>query len=134
MKIRKSVALAGSAAALAAMTGLAAVPAFASGATVTHTLHFTAHKVAANSFGEVDKDTHAGKVIGYDALSYVASNRADVALSLHGGFLYGHFTISSSGALSGKVTGGAGAYKGDTGTIKGQGMANSATVTVTYHH
>jgi hypothetical protein len=134
MKVRTSVALAGSAAALAAVTGFVAVPALASGAATTHTLHFTAHKVGGNSFGEIDKDTHAGKVIGYDALSYVASNRADVALSLRGGFLYGHFTISSAGALSGKVTGGAGAYKGDTGTIKGQGTKGGATVTVTYHH
>ena len=51
---------------------------------------------------------------------------------LKGGFLYGTFTLSNSGVISGHVTGGTGAYRGDRGTIRGQGENNGANVTVTY--
>jgi hypothetical protein len=87
MKARKSAALAGAAATLAAATGLLAVPAFASGASATHTLHFTARSVATHNFGrtgglEVDKDTHSGKVVAYDIIDFVSANGADVSLAL----------------------------------------------------
>lgn len=138
MKARKSAALAGAAATLAAATGLLAVPAFASGASATHILHFTARSVATHNFGrtgglEVDKDTHSGKVVAYDVIDFVSANGADVSLALKDGFLYGRFTISKKGVIAGRITGGSAAYQGDRGTIKGHAGKN-ATVTVTYHH
>jgi hypothetical protein len=139
MKIRKSVAAAGAAATLAAASGLLAVPAFASDASGMHTLHFIAHPVAMHSFGrtggtEIDKDTSGGKVVAYDILDFVSANGADVALALNHGFLYGKFTESKMGAITGKITGGTAAYMGDMGTIMGQAMKKGAKVTVTYHH
>ncbi len=140
MKVRTSLALAGSAAALAT-AGLAG-PALASSASATHTLRFTTHSITRHSFGKgggvgLDKDTHGGKIVAYDMLDFVSSNGADVSLGLPGGFLYGHLTFNTkTGAATGKVTGGSGRYKGDHGTIKAQpvGKSGSNNVTVTYHH
>jgi hypothetical protein len=137
MKLRTSAALAGSAAALAAGGWLAAPALASSGST---TLHFTAKPIATQSFtkvygSEVDKDVSGGKVISYNVLDFVSATSADVSLALKDGFLYGNFTVSSAGALSGKVTGGTGSYAGDTGTITGQGLqSGGAKVTVVYHH
>ena len=141
MKVRTSLALAGSAAALAT-AGLVAGPALASSASATHTLKFTTHTITMHSVGknggvELDKDTHGGKIVAYDMIDFVSSNGGDVSLGLPGGFLYGHLTFNTkTGVTTGKVTGGAGRYKGDTGTIKGQpaGKSGSSNVTVTYHH
>ena len=54
-----------------------------------------------------------------------------------GGFLYGTFTLNlKTGAVTnGKVTGGTGAFKGATGTIKAKALNKAGTkhaVTVTY--
>ena len=141
MKIRMSLALAGSAAALAT-AGLLAGPALASSASATHTLRFTTHTITQHSVGknggvELDKDTHGGKIVAYDMIDFVSSNGGDVSLGLPGGFLYGHLTFNTkTGATTGKVTGGSGRYKGDTGSIKGKpvGKSGSSNVTVTYHH
>lgn len=141
MKVRTSLALAGSAAALAT-AGLVAGPALASSASATHTVKFTTHTITMHSLGknggaELDRDTHGGKVVAYDMLDFVSSNGADVSLALPGGFLYGHLTFNTkTGVVTGKVTGGSGAYRGDKGTIKGQpvGKSGSSNVTVTYHH
>jgi hypothetical protein len=137
MKLRTSAVLAGSAAALAA-AGWLAVPALASSGSTT--LHFTAKPIATQSFtkvygSSVDKDVSGGKVISYSVLDFVGANSADVSLALKDGFLYGNFTVSSSGAFSGKVTGGTGMYTGDTGTITGQAQkSGAATVTLVYRH
>jgi len=140
MKVRTSLALAGSAAALAT-AGLLAGPALASSATPTHTLQFTTHTITQHSVGkngqvELDKDTHGGKVVAYDMLDFGRSNDADVSLGLPGGFLYGHLTFNTkTGAVTGKITGGSGAYRGDTGTVKGVPVGKSvSSVTVKYHH
>ena len=141
MKVRTSLALAGSAAALAT-AGLLAGPALASSASATHTLRFTTHSITRHNFGKgggvgLDKDTHGGKIVAYDMLDFVSSNGADVSLGLPGGFLYGHLTFNTkTGAATGKVTGGSGRYKGDHGTIKAQpvGKSGRTNVTVTYHH
>ena len=60
--------------------------------------------------------------------------RKSVALagSAAGGFLYGNFTVSTKGVIAGKITGGSGSYKGDTGTISGQAASTGPTITVTY--
>jgi hypothetical protein len=138
MKVRTSLALAGSAAALAT-AGLLAGPALASNASPTHTLKFSTHSIAMHNFGKnggvaLDKDTHAGKVVAYDMLDFVSANGADVSLGLPDGFLYARITFSKSGAITGKITGGTAAYKGDTGTVKGQQGKTGANVTVKYHH
>ena len=138
MKVRASLALAGSAAALAT-AGLLAGPALASSASATHTLKFSTHSLAMHNFGKsggvgLDKDTHAGKVVAYDMLDFVSANGADVTLGLPDGFLYAHITISKTGGITGKVTGGTAAYKGDTGTVKGRQGKTGANVTVKYHH
>ncbi len=141
MKVRTSLALAGSAAALAT-AGLLAGPALASSASATHTLKFTTHTITMHPLGknggaELDRDTHGGKIVAYDVLDFVSSNGADVSLALPGGFLYGHFTVNTkTGVVAGKVTGGSGAYRGDTGTIKGQpvGKSGNSNVMVKYHH
>jgi hypothetical protein len=134
MKVRKSAALAGAAVTAAAASALIAVPAFASPASSAsaHTITFISKTIASHGVGEVDKDVHNGKFVAYDVLNFVSSDRADVALGLKGGFLYGTFTLSNSGVISGHVTGGTGAYRGDRGTIRGQGENNGAHVTVTY--
>jgi hypothetical protein len=141
MKVRKSVAMAGTAAALAAATGLAAIPAFASASSASsasHTLRFIAHPVASHSFRagglEVDKDTHHGRVVAYDTLDFVSARGADVTLALSGGFLYGKLSISKMGAVTGRITGGSASYRGDMGTIRGHALAKGAAVTVKYHH
>ena len=137
-----SLALAGSAAALAT-AGLLAGPALASSASATQPpLRFTTHTITQHSVGknggvELDKDTHGGKIVAYDMIDFVSSNGGDVSLGLPGGFLYGHLTFNTkTGATTGKVTGGSGRYKGDTGSIKGKpvGKSGSSNVTVTYHH
>jgi hypothetical protein len=136
MKVRTSLALAGSAAALAT-AGLLAGPALASSAAPAHTLHFNTHTITMHNFGKtggvtLDKDTHAGKVVAYDMVDYVSANGADVSLGLPDGFLYAHITFSKKGGITGKVTGGTAAYKGATGSVKGQSGKSGATVTVTY--
>jgi hypothetical protein len=138
MNVRKTAALTGALVGLggAAATALIAGPAMAgtSAASATHTISFNAAQIASHGANAVDKDTHAGKVIGYDVRNAYSANGTYVALSVKGGVLIGWFTTSDSGALSGRITGGNGTYKGDTGTIKGQGTANGANVTVTYRH
>jgi hypothetical protein len=140
MKVRTSLALAGSAAALAT-AGLLAGPALASSTSASHTLQFDTHTITQHAFGktggvELDKDTHGGKIVAYDMLAFTSANGADVSLGLPGGFLYGHLTFNNkTGAVTGKVTGGAGAYAGDSGTIKGAPVSKSSDgVTVKYHH
>jgi hypothetical protein len=140
MKVRTSLALAGSAAALAA--GLAAGPALAAPAAGhTHTLKFTTHTITQHSLGktggaELDKDINGGKIVAYDTLDFGSGNGADVSLALPGGFLYGHLTFNTkTGAVTGKIIGGSSAYKGDTGTVTGVPVSKSVeSVTVKYHH
>ena len=69
-------------------------------------------------------------------LDFVSANGADVSLGLPGGFLYGHLTFNTkTGVVTGKITGGSGAYRGDTGTVKGAPTSKSVdSVTVKYHH
>ena len=138
MKVRTSLALAGSAAALAT-AGLLAGPALASSAAPAHTLHFNTHTITMHNFGKtggvtLDKDTHAGKVVAYDMVDYVSANGVDVSLGLPDGFLYAHHHLQGKrgwhhgqGSPAGTAT-----YKGATGSVKGQSGKSGATVTVTY--
>jgi hypothetical protein len=135
MRARNYLALAAAAAVTA--TASAAIPALAAPATARHTLHFDAvqvyaHQFSASSHIELDKDVSGGKVIGTDELDW-SGNNAAVALALGKGFLYGRFTVSNSGIISGSVTGGTGAYRGASGSISGHAVSSTvAAVTVKY--
>ena len=139
MRARIYLALAAAAAVTAAVTAAAsaAIPAIAAPAAAEHTLHFDAvqvyaHKFSASSYIELDKNISGGKVIGTDELDW-SGNNASVALALGKGFLFGRFSVSNSGVISGSVTGGTGAYRGASGTIGGRGVSSTvAAVTVKY--
>jgi len=109
-------------------------------ASTTHTLKLTARAVASHRVGTrglvvFDKDYSGGRLVAFDVVDVVSSNTADVSFGLFRGFLYGTVTINhATGKLSGQVTGGSGAYQGDTGTITGRALRNGAILTVTYHH
>jgi hypothetical protein len=109
-------------------------------ASTTHTLHLSSHIVASHRVGArglvvFAKDYSGGKLIDFEVVDVVSSSSADISFGLFGGFLYGTVTINhGTGQLSGQVTGGSGAYQGDTGTITGRALRNGAILTVTYHH
>jgi hypothetical protein len=129
------------------LTATAFTAALAEASSTSHTLRFTsietAQKVLPKShFAATDRDVVKGKTIGYDVVSGVApSNSAslviDIAASVPGGMIYGHCRQSlKTGALTGKVTGGTGKFRGASGTITGHptGKHGQATaVVVTYH-
>lgn len=106
----------------------------------THTLHLTSHIVASHRVGTqglvlFDKDYSGGRLVAFDVVDVVSANTADVSFGLFGGFLYGTVTINhATGKLAGQVTGGSGAYQGDTGTITGRAVRYGAIFTLTYHH
>ena len=105
-----------------------------------HTMKLTSHAVASHQVGTrglvvFDKDYSGGKLVAFDVVDVVSPNTADISFGLFRGFLYGAVTINhATGNLSGQVTGGSGAYQGDTGTITGRTLRNGAILTVTYHH
>ena len=109
-------------------------------ASAAHTLHLTSRAVASHKVGThglvvFDKDYSGGRLVAFDVVDVISSNTADVSFGLFRGFLYGTVTINhATGELSGQVTGGSGAYQGDTGTITGRALRNGAILTVTYHH
>jgi hypothetical protein len=109
-------------------------------ASATHTLKLTSRAVASHRVGTrglvvFDKDYSGGRLVAFDVVDVVSPHSADVSFGLFRGFLYGTVTINhATGKLSGQVTGGSGAYQGDTGTITGHALRNGAILTVTYHH
>ena len=133
----------------AALTLASVSPSFASTAakpaTASHTLKFISVEKASVSlsktmFAQQDTDVSStGKVIGYDEL-YLATTSAKTAdgwvtLDVDGGFLYGTFKLNlATGAITGgKVTGGARAFKGATGTLRAKAVSATRTdVTITY--
>jgi hypothetical protein len=143
MKVRTSIIAVGAAAVLGT-TGALVVPAVASAHSASTTLTFTSVQKAMVSLGKTaegiqDTDVNtAGKTVGFDEL-YVAftsagSGAANVTVDTKGGFLYGTFSISKTGAITnGKVTGGTGTFKGATGTITVKTISNTKhAVTITY--
>ena len=137
------------AAASAALTLAGVSPSFASPAvkpaTASHTLKFISVEKASvqlskTMFAQQDTDVSStGKVIGYDEL-YVATISAKagdgwVTLDVDGGFLYATFKLNlATGAITGgKVTGGARAFKGATGTLTATPVSSTKTaVKLTY--
>jgi hypothetical protein len=144
MKVRTSIAAVGAAALLG--TGAFAIPALASPHGTTHTLKFisvTKKSVmfTKTEFAGQDTDVNAkGKTVGFDEIYVKATSAtagaANVTLDTTGGMLYGTGTINfKTGKFThGKVTGGTGAFKGATGTIKAKDISSTKTaVTITYH-
>jgi hypothetical protein len=143
MKIRRSIAAAVGAALVG--TGAFVLPAFASASAATHTLKFISVEKASATLSKTmsaqqDTDLSSkGKVIGYDDLYFAAISSSAAngwfTLDVDGGFIYGTFKISyKTGAITnGKVTGGARAFKGATGTLTAKGVSATRTdVTITY--
>ncbi len=144
MKVRRSIVAAGAAVVLGG-TGAVVLPAVASASSAMHTLKFISVTKASVGFtktsgGSQDTDVNAvGKTVGFDMLYYSATSATTAAVNVtgdfSGGFLYGTGTINmKTGAFSnGKVTGGTGAFKGATGTIKTKAISKTKTaVTITY--
>jgi hypothetical protein len=144
MKLRTSLAAAGAAVVLGT-TGALVLPAVASAHSTTHTLKFTDVGKGTVSFtrttgGFQNTDVNAaGKTIGFDMLYFAATSPSNVAVNLtvdtKGGFLYGTFTFNPKTGVvtNGKVTGGTGAFKGATGTIKVKTISSTKhAVTITY--
>ena len=145
MKVRRSIVAAGAAVVLGG-TGAALLPAVASASSATHTLAFTAVQVKSVSFTKTtganqETDVKAGKTVGFDMIYFAATSATSAAVNItvdiSGGFLYGTATVSNkTGAVTnGKVTGGTGAFKGATGTIKAKALNKAGTrhaVTITY--
>ena len=151
MKLRAPLAAAGAAVVLGATGGflLPAVAgahsaAVANAPGATHTLKFT---VVNNQFIQVGKATYLaqetdvnskGKTVGFNEgrITFKTNNvfTAGVTFVRLGGFLYGTFTTTNGGkTLTGKITGGTGAFDNATGTITGKAITSRKTaVTITY--
>jgi hypothetical protein len=143
MKVRRST-LAVGAALILGTTGALLVPAVASAGSATHTLKFVSVEKNSIEFtktagGQQDTDLNSkGKTVGFDVLYFrrasASSADTNITVDTSGGFLYGTATISfKTGKASGKVTGGTGAFKGATGTIKATAISNvREAFTITY--
>jgi hypothetical protein len=144
MKVRRSIVATGAAVVLG--TAGALVPALASASSATHTLKFTAVQVKSVAFTKTtgaNQETDlnaAGKTIGFDMIYFKFASAGTAAVNItvdtKGGFLYGTAAVGKTGAVTnGKVTGGTGAFKGATGTLKAKALNKAGTrhaVTITY--
>lgn len=111
-------------------------------ATSTHTLRFTSHELGSRQLGsnklvESDKLVRSGSVVGYtasrcafDFSSHTAA--CVVSVALQNGTMSIRATVNADdNTLSGRVTGGTGAYRGATGTVSGTpGGRNAEQITV----
>jgi hypothetical protein len=145
MKVRKSIMAAGAAVVLGT-TGAVVLPAVANANSVTHTLKFISvqkKSIGFTSTTGANQDTDvnkAGKTVGFDVIYFKATSKNTAAINVtgdfKGGFIYGTGTINfkTNKFTHGKVTGGTGAFKGATGTIKAKDISSTKTaVTITYH-
>jgi hypothetical protein len=143
MNLRTSIAAVGAAALVGG--GAFALPAFASSHATTHTLSFisvTKKMISLTKTSVAIQDTDvnkAGKTVGFDEIYGTATSAttsaADVAVATKGGLLYGTFDLNlNTGVIShGKITGGAGAFKGATGTFTATTINSSKdAVKITY--
>jgi hypothetical protein len=116
----------------------------ASAASKPHVLTFKVKSTSQKNFGKrfvsTDKDLSHGKHIGNDVLtgSYNPKTKTvsgDVAVGLAGGIIYAHLNFPAKGkTFTGTVTGGAGKYKGASGSVTGTSLGHGKQkVTVTYH-
>jgi hypothetical protein len=138
MRTKQQVIVATLAASTVALAGAGAAFATTS-ASRTHTLKLTSKTTSMSQFGpdfvSADKDLRGGHVVGADVLSgKVTYNKkthsitGSIAIALKGGELYATVTGNpDTGALTGKLTGGAGKYKGVSGTISGNPVKGSSS-------
>jgi hypothetical protein len=108
-----------------------------------HTLSFTAHPMASKSSGhlliEADRLVRSGATIGYSANTCAFdfathSARCTVTLARPNGQLRAKATVDAdTNTLTGKVTGGTGAYRGATGTVTGNPGSKPGTTAITVH-
>jgi hypothetical protein len=146
MPTTKHLVVASVTAATVAITGAGA--AIATTSSSSHTLSFTSKQTAATThfgprFVNADKDVKGGHVIGDDVLSAkvtytktVHSIAGSIAIALNGGEIYATITGNpDTNKLAGKLTGGAGRYKGVSGTISGSpvGKSGAELIVVKYH-
>ncbi|HJQ07256.1 MAG TPA: hypothetical protein VJ872_17530 [Nocardioides sp.] len=136
MKNTTLVTTAAAALAVAAISLTASVPSQASAARTTHHLSFVSHTLADRQIGhagliEADKVVRNGAVIGYTANSCTfdfasGTARCLVTLARPDGQLRTRVTVDSdSGAVTGKVVGGSGAYAGALGSVSGHATSSS---------
>jgi hypothetical protein len=122
------------------------VAAFASSAApAVHTIRLIAtqtgtHQLSRHIAVATEIDRRHGKVVGYDILHEQISKAGGVvsgAVVLKPGLIYFRVPLSNGRVQTGKVTGGAGAFKGVAGTITAKSLNNSGTkdaVVIKYHH
>ena len=107
----------------------------------THTLKFTSVEKKSIGFtkttgGQQDTDVNSkGKTIGFDMLYFTGTSATSAAVNItvdtKGGFLYCTGTISfKTGKVTGKVTGGTGAFN-DLGTLTSTGNSTISNSTFT---
>jgi hypothetical protein len=113
----------------------------------SHTLSFTSKGTGQTThFGRqyvnTDKEIKGGHTIGDDVVSGIVNPKAQtisgtVAIALKGGQIYARFTGNlANSTLTGKVTGGAGKFKGIAGTINGTAVGSSGNdenLVIKYH-
>ena len=132
---------------LVGVTSLAAVgamgaPAFAG--TSSHTMTFTSRQLQSQQTGnhlmQANRDLVAGKTIGFDVSSCTfdfATGIAtcDVAAAMANGTFYARVTVDGeNGDVSGRVTGGTGAFNGATGRVTGSpgSLPSDVTIKIVY--
>jgi hypothetical protein len=138
----KRIAILSTGAALVLAGGIAGT-ALASGS--SHTLHLTTARLqfvntSSTTFVEADSVSKSAKKVGYESITCNDGGHqiaCSLTIALKGGVLLGHLTIpissSATTSVTGKVTGGLGDYRGDTGTVKGTITGKHGTLTVKYH-
>jgi hypothetical protein len=118
----------------------------ASAASDVHTLKFVAisgpsTNPTPSTFLSAEVEKSHGKVVGFDTISgrfnlKTHSIKIFVALSRKGGLLYATLRSTTGTTYHGRVTGGAGAYRGAEGTVTAHSTSqnsNRTYVTVRYH-
>jgi hypothetical protein len=144
MRIRLAIVSASAVALLGA--GAAVLPAAAATpAAASHTLSFVS--VTKNSINFTKKTggaqgtdlSKAGKTVGFDQLYFTVTSSSggviNATFDTKGGFIYATAMFNSGPVIHGKVTGGTGAFKGATGTLKAKNLNSAGTrtaITITY--
>jgi hypothetical protein len=114
----------------------------ASAAPTTHTVHVKAIRLQLHQSGHTfvfaEKDLIGGKVVGYDSATchYVVhanTTYCDASFSRVRGLTHVHLKVDGSGHGTGKITGGTGAYRNATGTVKFVGLSQTRSkITLVY--
>jgi hypothetical protein len=139
-------AVAGALAAGAFVVSTTSGTASAAGAAKSHTLSFTSHEIGSTNAGkgghlliESDRAASSGRTIGYTANTCAFDFSAHLAhcyVTLarpHGQMRFKATINADTGAITGKVLGGTGAYQGISGTLTGGPASKPDVSTITVH-